>query len=135
MIDDHREVEQLLGDIQAQLPIRARSTPALTRLLLQQKGISLSLDEEIQITSVLYLGDVGGLACGLDQPGSDTTAVVTSLTHLRVDENHPLAERINAYQRRRSAGIAAANGQGPSALAADPRLRRQNRKKPRKRRG
>ena len=68
------------------------------------------------------------------QPVSDSTVVVTSLTHLRVDENHPLAERIRAYQRKRSARIAVSNGQGPSPPMLDPRLRRKNQKRLRKHR-
>jgi len=134
MIDDAKEVQQLLRDIQTQLPIRARSTPELARLLQQQQRMSLRPDEEIQITSVLYLGDMGGIACGLEQLESGRAAVVTSLTHLRVDENHPLSDRIQAYQRRRSARIAAPDRQARSPFLVDPRLRRKERKKLRNRR-
>ena len=133
MIDDMREVERLLRDIEAQLPMRARSTPHLLEKL-QQNGMSLRPDEEIYVVSVIYLDDVGGIACGLKWPGSGATAVVTSLTHLRVDDPQPLAERIRAYQARRSRAIASGKGH-VQAASIDPQQRRKERKKLRKRRG
>jgi hypothetical protein len=58
---------------------------------------------------------------------------VTSLTHLRVDDDHPLAARIGAYQSKRSAKIAlSADGPGQPRRSAE--LRRKKRLHVRKRR-
>ena len=84
-------------------------------------------DEELQIASVLYLGDVGGIACGLKWPGAGENACVTSLTHLRVDDSHPLAARIGAYQSKRSAKIAL-SADGPRQPRRSAELRRKKRR-------
>jgi hypothetical protein len=125
MIDDEKEVQQLLRDMEGQLPISMRPTRHLVETL-NQGGMKCRPDEQLQIASVLYLGDVGGIACGLKWPGAGKNACVTSLTHLRVDDNHPLAARIGAYQAKRSAKIA--RSEGPELPRSGADLRR---KKPR----
>ena len=90
MIDDENEVRQLLRDMEGQLPIGVRPTRQLVETL-AQGGMKCDPDEELQIASVLYLGDIGGIACGFKWPGAGKNACVTSLTHLRVDDSHPLA--------------------------------------------
>jgi len=49
----------------------------------------------------VYLGDEGGIACSFALSGGKTV-VVTSITHLRIDLDHPLLRRIQAYQLRRT---------------------------------
>ena len=125
MIDDEKEVTQLLRDMEGQLPIIVRPNRQLVETLVQG-GMKCRPDEELQIASVLYLGDVGGIACGLKWPGAGKNACVTSLTHLRVDDNHPLAERIGAYQSKRSAKIARSTD-GPGLPRRNAELRRKKR--------
>jgi hypothetical protein len=105
MIDDEKEVAQLIRAMEGQLPIGVRPTRQLVETL-TQGGMKCRPDEELQIASVLNLGDVGGIACGLKWPGAGKNAVVVSLTNLRVDDRHPLAARIGEYQFKRSANIA-----------------------------
>jgi hypothetical protein len=106
MIDDEKEVQQLLRDMEGQLPISVHPARELIESL-TRGGVKCRPDDELQIGSVLYLGDVGGIACGLKPwPTAGTNAVVVSLTHLRVDDSHPLAVRIGAYQSKRAAKIA-----------------------------
>ena len=130
MIDDKQEVGQLLRDMQEQLPIRVRPTQQLSERL-RGGGTELQADEEVQVESVLYLGDEGGIACGLKWPRAGTTAVVVSLTHVRIDDGHPLAKRIKTYQSARSRKIAMMNsGAKQSQFAVKPdgaRLKRRRR--------
>ncbi|MGA2259436.1 MAG: hypothetical protein ABSG53_32580, partial [Thermoguttaceae bacterium] len=106
MIDDETEVTQLLRDMEALFPISVRPARELVETLIRS-GTKCHPDENLQIESVLYLGDVGGIACGLKAwPSAGTNAVVVSLTHLRVDSSHPLAARIRAYQAKRTVKIA-----------------------------
>ena len=104
MIDNPVEVERLMRQMEEQLPIPARATSALVRFLRDQ-GVKLPASRRVEIENVHYLGDEGGIACGLRRPG-DEEAVIVSLTHLRVEGRHPAAEDIRTYQRRRTAGLA-----------------------------
>ena len=126
MIDDEKEVQQLLRDMEGQLPISVRPTRELLQTL-AQGGMKCRPDENLQIGLVLYLGDVGGIACGLKWPGAGKNACVTSLTHLRVDDSHPLAARIGAYQSKRSAKIARTDD-GPELPRRGVELRRKKRR-------
>jgi hypothetical protein len=49
---------------------------------------------------VKYSGDVGGINCAFEYSiGGERYAV--SLTHLKIDPEHPLAQEVIAYQQRR----------------------------------
>jgi hypothetical protein len=127
MIDNEKEVEQLLRDMEGQLPIGVRPARQLVESL-TRGGIECRPDDELQIGSVLYMGDVGGIACGLRPwPAAGTNAVVVSITHLRVDDSHPLAARIKAYQFNRSAMIARSDA-GPGLPQRGAKLRRKKRR-------
>jgi hypothetical protein len=104
MIDNPVEVEQLMRKMEEHLPIPARGTSVLVRFL-RDKGIKLPASRRVEIESVHYLGDEGGIACGLKKPDSKE-AVVVSLTHLRLEGRHPMAQDVRAYQIRRTAGLA-----------------------------
>ena len=106
MIDDEKEVAGLLRDMEEQLPIGVRPARELVESL-TRSGVACRPDEALKIGSVLYLGDAGGIACALKTwATAGKNAVVVSLSHLRVDDSHPLAARIKAYQSRRAARIA-----------------------------
>lgn len=100
MIDDEKDVSELIEAMNEHLPMRAYATPPLVKAV-RQEGADIKVNDAVEIDSVLYLGDEGGIACAIGLWGGKTV-VVTSLTHLRIDRDHPLAERIQAYQLRRS---------------------------------
>ena len=100
MIDDEEVVYELIEGLKEHLPMRAYATPPLVKAV-RQEGAGINANDAVEIDSVLYLGDEGGIACGIKLWGGKTV-VVASLTHLRFDRDHPLAERIQAYQLRRS---------------------------------
>jgi hypothetical protein len=104
MIDHPAYVERLMQKMEEQLPIPARATSVLVRFL-RERGIKLPASRRVEIESVHYLGDEGGIACGLKRPDSKE-AVVVSLTHLRVEGGHPMAQAIRAYQIHRTAALA-----------------------------
>jgi len=126
MIDDEKEVAQLLREMEGQLPMSVRPARELVETF-AKRGMKCCPDENLQIGSVLYLGDVGGIACGLKPwPTAGTDAVVVSLTHLRVDVGHPLAARLRAYQSKRVAKIARSDG--PERPRRGAELRRKKRR-------
>jgi hypothetical protein len=90
----------LIEALKKHLPMRAYATSPLVKAV-RQEGADIKVGDAVEIDSVLYLGDEGGIACAIGLWGGKTV-VVTSLTHLRIDREHPLAERIQAYQLRRS---------------------------------
>ena len=124
MIDDEKEVAELLRDMERQLPISVRPARELVETL-TRSGTTCRLDEKLEIGSILYLGDVGGIACGLKQwAAAGENAVVVSLSHLRVDDSHPLAARIRAYQAKRVARIMMSEKQSKHTRGAKRKKRR-----------
>ena len=97
MIDDPTQVTALMQKMVAHLPIPAQATNALVRTL-RASGVNIASKRRMQIETVVYLGDEGGIGCGLKVPGQAATAVVVSLTHLRLPRTQPLAPDVRAYQ-------------------------------------
>src|SRR4051812_39833411 len=101
MIDDPTQVTALIQKMEAQVPIPVQATNALVRTL-RTSGVNIASKRRMQIEQVVYLGDEGGMGCGLKVPGHADTAVVVSLTHLRLPSTHPLAPDVRAYQIART---------------------------------
>ena len=105
MIDDPTQVTALMQKMKAHLPIPAQATNALVRTLRASAG-NIASKRRMQIEKVMYLGDEGGIGCSLKVPGQEDTAVVVSLTHLRLPSTHPLAPDVQAYQIARTKKLA-----------------------------
>jgi hypothetical protein len=105
MIDDFTEVKELIGKMQATLPIPVYPSKAFIHIMREQ-GVKVKSKHELLIEKVVYLGDEGGIACVLKLPGHKEKVFITSLTHLRVKTNHPLAKDIRAYQIKRTKKLA-----------------------------
>ena len=90
MIDYYDEAMELVQKIEAQLPIIVHPGKVLIQSM-REKGIKLTSDTELEIELVHYLGDEGGIGCGIKLPNKKEVMVV-SLTHLRVIPGEPLAE-------------------------------------------
>ena len=106
MIDDPTQVTALMQKMKSHLPIPAQATNALVRSLRASAVNIASKRRSMQIEKVMYLGDEGGIGCGLKVPGQEDTAVVVSLTHLRLPSTHPLAPDVRAYQIARTKKLA-----------------------------
>ena len=100
------QVERLLGDLTASLPIPAVMTPELRTLLRDKVGEN---DQPIvcRVTRVDYAGDEGGIMCKLelDRAIAGDGAFFVSITHLRFQGWSSLTRAIVAYQKRRVKGI------------------------------
>ena len=105
MIDDPTQVTALMQKMKAHLPIPAQATNALVRTLRASAG-NIASKRRMEIEKVMYLGDEGGIGCSLKVPGQKDTAVVVSLTHLRLPSTHPLAPDVRAYQIARTKKLA-----------------------------
>ena len=105
MIDDPSQVTALMQKMKAHLPIPAQATNALVRNL-RASAVNIASKRRMQIEKVMYLGDEGGIGCVLKIPRQEDTAVVVSLTHLRLPSTHPLAPDVRAYQIARTKKLA-----------------------------
>jgi len=124
MIDDYAKAMELMRKMEAQLPIPARSTGAFVRAL-QEQGVKIPGDQELQIKRVFYMGDEGGICCDVTPSEDAKEAIVVSITHLRVPSRHPLAKEIREYQQERTRKLVQSRGASqPSQFTARPRKRR-----------
>jgi hypothetical protein len=97
---DNREAAQDLCDrLEATIPFSVRVGKQLLKTMIEG-GNRATLDDIFTVDWVKYSGDVGGINCAFEySKGGERYAV--SLTHLKIDPEHPLAEEVTAYQQRR----------------------------------
>ncbi|MBA3571746.1 MAG: hypothetical protein H0W34_07200 [Pyrinomonadaceae bacterium] len=96
--------KQLIKDIEAHLPLPVYTTTEVSRSLRQQ-GKEVRADEELQVTSVVDSGEMGGILCGIESQDKKEVFLI-SLTHLRIRSDHRLKARIEAYQKARVRSLA-----------------------------
>ncbi len=101
MIDDRKKTQRLIEQIKTCLPLPIYAGNALLHML-QKKGVQVKYKQQLHIKDVFYAGDDGGIMCALDGLASEQTAYVCSLTHLKVANDTPLKEEIQAYQQART---------------------------------
>ena len=112
MIDDPDKTERLITDMKAALPLEARLSPSARAMLLQRSSDS-TIPDRCQVISIFYMGEEGGIVCGLDIGGPDTkTPFLVSITHLAFDRRSPLFRSIDAYQRHRIKKVKQQAGRG-----------------------
>jgi hypothetical protein len=101
---------ELIDEMKSQLPIPVYPTKELGSYL-SQNGKDITADTEIMITEVFDSGDEGGIICLLE--GINPEAFVISITLLRVKPDHPLFDKISAYQKQRIRSIFRSQGLRP----------------------
>ncbi|MFM7576945.1 MAG: hypothetical protein ACKN9E_10545 [Microcystaceae cyanobacterium] len=109
MIDNYEQAIALLEKMKASLPIPIKVTPESMQRM-GKEGDKFSRDHIFMVESVLYAGDEGGIMCMLKTDIDDKAMYGLSLTHLRIQEDHPLAEEIKNYQRKRVMRLALQDG-------------------------
>ena len=121
MIDNYAEAMELMRKIERELPISVRATKEFIQAM-RKNGVRITRRQDIEIESVLYMGDEGGIGCAVRIAKQEETAVVTSLTHIRVNSDHPLAREIRAYQTERTQKLARrSSNRGPTGFTVKPR--------------
>lgn len=101
MIDDPDKTNRLTAEIEASLPLEIRLSPDVKRTFVKQSPQSL-IPDKCMVTKIFYMGDEGGIMCGLDIGGPDTkTPFIVSITHLIFDRRCPIFRQIETYQRHR----------------------------------
>ena len=112
MIDDLEKTDRLVAQLKASLPLETRLSQSLKASLITQSPDLVTLDT-CHVTRIFYLGEEGGIMCGLDIGGPETkTPYIVSITHLTFNRRMPLFRQIDAYQRHRTKKIKQQNGRG-----------------------
>jgi hypothetical protein len=97
-IDNLEEAQDLCDRLEATIPFTVRPTKQLLKTMIE-RGNRASLNDVFTVDWVKYSGDVGGINCAFEYSGGER--YVVSLTHLKIDPEHPLTEEVIAYQNRR----------------------------------
>ncbi|MBE9233772.1 hypothetical protein IQ231_19385 [Cuspidothrix issatschenkoi LEGE 03284] len=105
-VDNHFEAKVLTQKLEASLPIKVKAAKELLKML-KTRGDIINPEKEFEVDWVSYSGDEGGIMCRLisknDNPEDENVAqYVVSITHLKIDPDHPHAEEIATYQRERN---------------------------------
>ena len=99
MLDKLAKTRELMATLEAALPFEVALMPDLIEYLSrQQKPVIVKPVETV--SGVSYLGDMGGISCRI-QPADSDSAVIVSLTHVRVPRNLPFAKAVLNYQKHR----------------------------------
>lgn len=98
-IDNLKEAQDLCDRLEATIPFTVRVGKKLLKTMLDG-GNKVTLDDIFTVDWVKYSGDIGGINCAFEHSNNKERYVV-SLTHLKVNLEHPLVEEIVAYQSRR----------------------------------
>ncbi|HAG83115.1 MAG TPA: hypothetical protein DCL61_18615 [Cyanobacteria bacterium UBA12227] len=99
-IDNYAEAIALTEKLEATLPFKVRAGKPLLKTM-RERGEIVTPDQEFTVDLVKYSGDIGGINCGLVSDRNNKERYVVSITHLKIDPNHPLAAEVKAYQQRR----------------------------------
>lgn len=124
MIDNYEQAIALIEKMEASLPIPMKVTPECLQKI-KKEGDKFSRDHIFMVESVGYAGDEGGIMCVLKADVNDKAVYGLSLTHLRIQDDHPLAAEIKSYQRKRVMRIALVDGK----ISKAQRLAKQFKKK------
>jgi hypothetical protein len=105
-VDNYLEATALSKKLEASLPIKVKVAKELLKML-KTRGDIINPAKEFEVDWVAYSGDEGGIMCRLvsknDNPEDEDKALyIVSITHLKIDPDHPHAEEIAAYQRERN---------------------------------
>ena len=112
-IDDYGQAIALKNKLEAALPFRVRPGKQLMKAI-EDKSITPAT--WLNVDTVMYLGDEGGIMVNLLPSGDRTKTVYsTSLTHVVFDPEHELAAEVLEYQRQRTRRLMLQNRRGFAA--------------------
>ena len=98
-LDNPEKTARLLAAMKQAAPFEVELAPMVVKQLQADKVTAADQPRQI-VTGLSYLGDEGGIMCHIAPPESES-AIVISLTHVRVDRSMPLAAAVFDYQKHR----------------------------------
>jgi hypothetical protein len=129
-IDDYLTAQALTEKISANLPITAYLAKNYIKRSAAQ-GEILDPKTPYTVEWVGYSGDEGGIMCAIKESIQNNKKLVSSITHLIIDPNHPLAPEIEVYQQTRIMKLALQDRGGFAAelLKPQPKDKQKKRRK------
>ena len=127
-IDDYGFARSLTNQLSESVPFKVRPGKELLKLM-KRKGKPMSTERDYFVEHVMSSGDEGGITCMLQGSPTDTEVVGSSITHLIIDPEHPLAEQVKMYQRQRTRRLMIENRQGFAALASSTKSAKKKKKR------
>lgn len=129
-IDNYEEAIELMAKMEECLPISVKPGKPLLQTMRDRGMSETAAQQELLIESMFYGGDEGGIICSLKSLSENNKEnYVVSLTHLHIDPDHPLAEKIIAYQVLRIKRLRAQHQVGFKSLLAEARTKPRAKKK------
>ncbi len=99
MLDKPEKTRELMDALEAALPFEVELPPKLIAHLRAQKPPVVVRPQQV-VSQVSYAGDAGGIMCHI-LPEESESAVIVSMTHVRMSRNNPLAAAVFDYQKHR----------------------------------
>jgi|SRR5271169_958921 len=99
MLDNPEKTARLLDALKRAAPFEVELMPLVVKQLKADKVAAANQPRQI-VSDLSYLGDEGGIMCHIAPPESES-AIIISLTHVRVPRSMPLATAILDYQKHR----------------------------------
>ena len=100
MLDNHGLAKELMAEIEANLPLPVIPTKELQKVI-NERGIKVPSGHLFLIEKVFYMGDEGGICCGITLPDDLKEDLVVSITHLSINQSSSLGKKIKRYQKKR----------------------------------
>ena len=120
-IDDYNSAVSLSHQLDARTPFTVRPGKPLLKMM-KEKGTPMTATRDYVVEKVMYSGDDGGIMCMLQGNSTDKEIVGSSMTHLVIDPEHPLAAAVRSYQRQRSHRLRLQDQRGFAALVSQAKL-------------
>ena len=121
MLDHPEKTARLLADLKAAAPFEAElARPVFEHL--QSENVVEANRGHHTVWDLSYGGDEGGILCHLSRSEETGTALVVSLTYVRVHPSMPLAAAVLAYQKHRVKKLKKQGRASPSTVMKLPHL-------------
>jgi hypothetical protein len=114
-VDNVKNSQRLVAEIQANSPISARASKDLLKMLRKQ-GLPISDRQTLLIKSVFYGGDEMGIACNITPPGKHKQVVICSLTQLEIIGTSTLLDEMRICQEVRKKKLAQLPDSAPGSI-------------------
>jgi len=126
-IDDPVAASILTEKLSVTAPFKAYLGKPLLKIS-ERDGHKTDATTPFMVDWVGYSGDEGGIMCALKSVLETGEMYVVSITHIKIDSEHPLIAEIEAYQLERTIKLALKNSRGFSSELVNQKLPKGKRK-------
>jgi len=129
MIDDYKAAIELTEKLKQTMPFRVCLAQQFLKML-EEKGEKVTSETWYSVDYLDYSGDEGGIFLALEPKNEQEECYVVSITHVRIDPEHELAQEVEAYRKTRIHRLRLQDSKGfASQFLANSSTRRRKRRK------